>query len=207
MSFSFPLPLPTVTGVSALNNRPSVAEAISISPFTKSQEILDYQGQLLEYDVSVPAMERDAAEEWKTFFLMLDGSSGTFLMRPDDVYDPRGVATGVPVVAGADQKGKSLITSGWTVSTTNILRKGDCISLGTGESTRLHKVLTDTDSDVSGNATLDIWPQLRSSPTDLAVIDVSILKGVFNLTSGIPAISLGVGGIYKSFSFSCREFF
>jgi hypothetical protein len=106
------------------------------------------------------------------------------------------VATGTPVINGASQTGSELITDGWTADTTGILKAGDYIQLGTGSTARLYKVLDDVDSDGSGNATFDIWPNLRSSPDDNATITVSNCKSVFRLTTNVTDISINQASIY-----------
>lgn len=207
MTISFPLTLPTVTGLSDVRFTPKVAIATNESPFTLSQEHFVHSAQLLQYECSLPAMRFEAAREWTTFFLKLNGSEGTFLFRPSEVKAHRGAGTGTPVINGSDQKGRVLNTSGWTVSTTNILRAGDYISFGSGEKTRLHRILMDVDSDASGNASLDIWPLLRESPTDGASIDLTTLEGTFKIIGQPPSIDSDPVDISRGISFTCREAF
>ena len=125
------------------------------------------------------------AEQWITFLLKLNGMEGTFLFGDPNAKTPQGPATGTPLVNGASQTGNSLITDGWTVSVTGILKAGDYIQLGSGSTTRLYKVLNDADSDAGGNATFDIWPRLRVSPADNDLIITSAAKGLFALAGNI----------------------
>ena len=150
-------------------------------------------------------MLRADAEEWISFFLTLNGKQGTFLFGDPNGETARGVATGTPLVNGASQTGDLLITDGWTASQTGIMKVGDYFSLGSGSSTRLHKVIeSDVNSDGSGNATLRIWPDLRSSPNNDATLDVTAPKGTFRMLSNEMPFSLRAPNVY-SVAFAARE--
>ena len=196
MAITYPLDFPTVTGVDTIKMMASDIVGMNISPFSGAQQVYRYTGQFWAADITLPPMKREKAEYWISFFLKLNGSYGTFLMGDPLGSTARGVATGTPLVNGASQTGGELITDGWTVSTTGIMKAGDYIQLGTGSSSRLHKVLDDVDSDASGNATLQLWPDLRESPADNATITVSSTKGVFRLTSPQAAFDIDRMGIY-----------
>lgn len=177
---------------------------VSTSPFSREQQVYAHQGDWWEVDVSLPAMKRADAEPWVAFLLALNGREGTFLLGEPINTAPRGVGTGTPLVKGASQTGRTLLTDGWTISQTGILKAGDWFQLGTGSSSRLHKVVQDADSDGSGNATLEIWPRLRVSPADNAALTVSSPKGVFRLAGNMREWSLEQAAIY-GLSFSCVE--
>lgn len=196
MAITYPLSLPTNTGIGAVRLRANDTVAINISPFSASQQVYKYNGQFWEADISLPPMKREDAEYWLTFLMKLNGAYGTFLLGDPAASNPRGVATGTPVVNGASQTGYELVTDGWTPDTTGILKAGDYIQLGTGSSSRLYKVLDDVDSDGSGNATLDLWPNLRSSPSDDAAIVVSDCKSVFRLSTNVTEINVDQTSLY-----------
>jgi len=196
MAISYPLDFPTITGVDSIKMMASDIVGMNISPFSGAQQVYRYTGQFWSADIALPPMKREKAEYWISFFLKLNGSYGTFLMGDPLGATARGVATGTPVINGASQTGGSLVTDGWTPGTTGILKAGDYIQLGSGATSRLHKVLDDVDSDGSGNATLQIWPDLRESPSDNATITVTNPKGVFRLTSTQAAFDINRMGIY-----------
>jgi hypothetical protein len=97
-----------------------------------------------------------------------------------------------------------LVTDGWTVSTTGILKAGDWIQLGSASTTTLHKVLDDVNSDGSGNATLELFPRIRTSPSDDAAITVSSPKGIWRLASNQMEYSIDEASIY-GITFACIE--
>jgi hypothetical protein len=191
MTISYPLSLPAAPVFSAARFSARAVVASSMSPFTGQEQVQEFSGQWLEAEFSLPPMTRAQAEYWIAFLLKLNGMRGTFLAGDPAGKRPRGIATGTPLVKGASQTGNSLITDGWTISTTGILLAGDYIQIGTGSSARLHKVLDDANSDGAGDATLTIWPSLRASPADNAAIIVSNTVGHFRLASNEMAWTLG----------------
>ena len=186
MAYSYPLTLPTVTGIRAINLRARNVVGISQSPFTYKQQVVAHTGQRWEAEISLPAMTRAEGEEWVSFLVKLKGQQGTFLLGDPSASTPRGSAAttpGTPVVNGASQTGGSLTVDGLPASASNYLRAGDYIQLGTGSGATLHKVLNDVTSNASGEASLDLYPSIRTAPADDAAIVVSGAKGVFRLAT------------------------
>jgi hypothetical protein len=177
---------------------------IAASPFTGQQQVYRHQGQIWEAEVSLPPMKRDEAEQVAAFLLKMNGQYGTFLLGDPANAAPRGVGTGTPLVNGGSQTGDGLLTDGWTANTTGILKAGDWIQLGSGSATRLYKVLDDVNSDSGGNASLTIWPNLRSSPADNAQITVLAPKGQWRLSSNDIQYSIDNASIY-GITFACVE--
>lgn len=191
MAITYPLVLPNSPGFNAVRFTARPVVAISESPFTLQTQVQEYSGQRLEVEATLPPMTRAQAEYWNTFMLKLNGMRGSFLLGDPTGKTPRGIATGTPVVNGASQTGNSLLTSGWTISITGILLAGDYIQIGTGSSSRLHKVLDDVNSDGSGLATLLLWPSLRSSPSNGTSIITSNTTGIFRLASNEITWNIG----------------
>lgn len=204
MPISYPLALPTTTGVAKIRLIANDIVGISQSPFTAAQQVYRYTGQFWEADITLPPMTRAEAEYWISFLLKLNGPYGTFLLGDPVGGTARGVATGTPVVNGGSQTGNELVTDGWTTSTTGILKAGDYIQLGSGATARLYKVLDDVNSDGSGNATLTLWPDLRSAPADNATITVSSPKSVFRLATASAQWDVNEASIY-GLTFGARE--
>lgn len=204
MAISYPLALPTHTGIKSVSLRANDIVGMNVSPFSAAQQVYKYTGQFWEADISLPAMKREDAEYWVTFLMKLNGAYGTFLLGDPNAATARGVATGTPLVNGASQTGYTLITDGWTADTTGILKAGDYIQLGTGSDSRLHKVLDDVNSDASGNATFDIWPNLRTSPSDNQAITVSNCKGVFRLSANMMEMNINEAALY-GVTFGAKE--
>lgn len=185
MAISYPLSLPTTKGIKAIRLTAKNAIGVSTSPFSYAQQVYKHQGQRWQAEVAMPPMSRAEAEEWFSFLVKLKGQFGTFLIG-DPHSAPRGSASstpGTPVVNGASQTGDTLAIDGLPASATGYLKAGDYIQLGSGSAAQLYKVLNDVDSNASGEANLDIWPDLRSSPADDATVVVSDAVGVFRLST------------------------
>ena len=186
MAYSYPLTLPTVTGIRSINLRARNVVGISQSPFSLKQQVIAHSGQQWEAEISLPPMTRDEGEEWVSFLVKLKGQQGTFLLGDPSGATPRGSASttpGTPLVNGADQTGGSLTIDGAPTSVSGYLKAGDYIQLGTSSSATLHKVLNDVTTTASGEANIDIYPSIRTAPADNATVTVSNAQGVFRLSS------------------------
>lgn len=203
MAISYPVTFPSL-GIRNMTIRARSVVGISTSPFTGQQQVYQHQGQWWEAEVTMPPMKRADAEQIAAFLLKMNGVYGTFLLGDPLNTAPRGVGTGTPLVKGGSQTGNSLATDGWTAGQTGILKAGDWLQIGTGSDTRLYKVLSDANSDGSGNATFDIWPSLRSSPADNATIYVNSTKGQWRLSSNATEYNIDEAATY-GFTFACVE--
>lgn len=199
MAETYPLALPTVTGIAKVRMVARDTVGVSASPFTGKQQVYRHPAQMWEADITLPAMKRDEAETWNAFLLRLRGQFGTFLLGDPNGATPRGSAAssaGTPRVRGANQTGDELNIDGLPISTTGYLKAGDYIQLGTASDSTLHKVLEDVNSNSSGQATLNLWPRVRTAPADNALITVSDAKGVFRLSSNESGWDINEASIY-----------
>lgn len=186
MAITYPLSLPTVSGIQSVNFMARSSTGITVSPFTFQTQVFRNQGERFEADVTLAPMKREDADQWNAFFLKLYGQFGTFLLGDPNASTPRGSASssaGTPLVNGASQTGDTLNIDGAPASQTGYLKAGDYIQLGTGLTSRLYKVLDDADSNGSGEVALTIYPDLRTSPSDNDAVVVSNAKGLFRLNS------------------------
>ena len=185
MATSYPVTLPTSPAPRAITIRPRSVVGVDASPFSLSAQSYAWSGQLWMADVQLPPMTRANAEAWLGKLVSLNGAEGSFLLGDTANLTPRGIGTGTPLVKGASQTGYDLITDGWTINQTGILKAGDWIQLGTGSTARLYKVVADANSNGTGDATLTLWPKLRSSPADNAALTVTSPMGRFMLAQSI----------------------
>jgi hypothetical protein len=206
MPIVFPLDHPTAPGFRSIRWTLRDVVATTRSPFTLQQEIQEFAGDSWAAQVSLPPMRRADADRWIAWLTALRGQAGTFHLGDPTTNAPKGSGPGAPVVAGTQAAGaRTLATSGWTASRTGVLLAGDLIQIGTGATRRLHRVLTDTNSDASGLATLDIWPALRreGAPNATAIV-VSNCKGTFRLASNDRDWDVGEAQFY-GLGFSAQE--
>jgi hypothetical protein len=184
MAISYPRVLPTNIGFAQVTLRAVNQTAMTMSPFTYKQQIYNHSGQRWEAECQVPPLKRDDAEEWIAWLLSMNGRAGTFLMGDPLGDTARGTLGGTPVVNGADQVGNSLTIDGCSNSITNWIKAGDYVQLGSASTATLHKILQNVNTNASGQATLDIWPSMRTAPADGSTIVTSNAVGRFRLNSG-----------------------
>lgn len=199
MAISYPLSLPTTIGIENITLRAANAVAISESPFTYRQQIVSHPGQRWEASIRIPPVRKDLADAWVAFILSLKGPVGTFLLNDPDKVDPSGsasVTAGTPLVNGGGQTGDELNVNGLPPNINGYLLAGDYIQVGSGSTATLHKVLQDVDTNFSGEAILDIWPNLRFSPADASSVVVSNAKGRFRLKSNVNSWEIDNSSAY-----------
>ncbi len=121
---------------------------------------------------SWPALTR---AQWAAFYGFAQaqrGQYGTFTyVLGGYLSSPQGAGTGTPLVKGASQSGRSVITDGWTALVTGILKAGDFIKFA-GHA-KVYMLTADVDSDYTGSATLAIEPALFATPADNEAITVN----------------------------------
>lgn len=199
MAITYPLSIPTNVGIENINLRAVNAVAYSMSPFTFVGQAQAFPGQMWQADITLPPMKRQDAEEWVSFLVALRGQLGTFLLGDPNCKAPRGSASiipGTPAVKGASQTGNTLDIDGLPLSQSGYLLAGDYLQLGSGENSRLYKVLSTVDTDGSGEATVDIWPDLRSSPEDNDLVTLTDTVGRFRLSSNETSWTIGESSSY-----------
>ena len=207
MAESYPLTFPTQTGIAQVEISATDIVSISESPFTLSQQVVRHAGARWSATITIPPVKRSDSEYWNSFLLRLRGQFGSFLLGDPNAATPRGSAAttaGTPVVNGASQTGNELAIDGLPTSVTGYLRAGDYIQLGSGATARLYKVLEDVDTNASGQATLNLWPDLRSSPADGATVVVNGAQGIFRLATNDATWTINNAGFY-SISFAAVE--
>jgi hypothetical protein len=192
LAIAYPINTPTNIGIANITFMAESAVAISQSPFTFQQQVVAHPGQRWAASISLPPMKRQDAEPWVAFLLSLYGQVGTFLLSDPNCPAPRGTATSATLTGTAGSTSP-------TITMTGTLLAGDYISLGSGSSTRLHKVVQDR----SGNGTVEIWPALRATVTD-AVVDLTEAKGRFRLKDNITQWSINDISSY-GITFDCVE--
>ena len=207
MAETYPLTFPSHTGVASVTLSAEDVVGINTSPFTLQQQVVRHAGARWSAAITIPPTKRSHAEYWNAFMLRLRGQFGTFLLGDPNAATPRGsaaTAAGTPLVNGASQTGNELAIDGLPASATGYLLAGDYIQLGSGSTARLYKVLEDVDTNASGEATLNLWPDLRSSPANDAAVVVTSAKGVFRLNSNEANWDINNAGFY-SISFAAVE--
>lgn len=183
MAITYPLSIPTSIGVANIEFTAINTVAVSQSPFTLKQQILQYPGQGWAVNVSLPPQKRDLMEPWVAFLLSLQGQVGTFYLGDPAGKTPLGVGGGNPLSNGLNQIGSTINIDGAPVNTTNWLKAGDYVQFRTGELRTLHKSLTNVSTNATGQATIEIWPKRRYALPDNSWVALNNTSGVFRLAT------------------------
>ncbi len=188
MTITYPLSLPDTTSFASVRIMAKTTVGLTQSPFSYQQQVYKFSGEFWEADVQLVPMKRNTCEDWISFLTQLKGIYGTFYLNPDpNGLTARGtcsVTPGTPIVNGAHSaRANTLSITNAGPSQTNYFKSGDYISIGTGTSRQLLKVLQNTNTDVSGNCVVDIFPALRADLSGSETITVSNATGVFRLAS------------------------
>lgn len=206
MAIAYPLTFPSHTGIRGVSLRAINSVAYDRSPFTFAGQAQANAGQMWAADVTLPPMKYADAERWIAWLISLRGQFGTFNMGDPARAVARGTARGTDTVTvnGAGQTGQDLNITSDQLSETGYLLAGDYIQIGSGSTATLHKVLVDADTDASGDATLTLWPSVRTAPTDGAAVVVQSAVGRWRLAGNETEWSVNEAMIY-GLSFSAME--
>lgn len=155
---SYPLTLPTVTGITTQNWAMERVVAVTESPFTNQEQIFEHEGAQWRATFTLPPMKKESAAVWLAFLMSLRGRRGTFKIGDQDRKTIQGVATGTIRVNGAAQTGNAINLDGFANSTNNVFKAGDYIQINS----YLYMVSADVNSNASGEATVYVEPSLRT---------------------------------------------
>ena len=155
---SYPLTLPTVTGIKTQNFGLNRVVAVTESPFTNQEQVFEHEGAQWKATFTLPPMKKESASVWLAFLMSLRGRRGTFKIGDQDRKTIQGVATGTILVNGASQTGNAINLDGFANSTNNVFKAGDYIQINS----YLYMISADVNSNSSGEATVYVEPSLRS---------------------------------------------
>lgn len=200
MTISFPLTFPT-TGIREIVFTPRKVVGVNTAPDSLVAQTYEWPGERWEAQVTPPPLARQDGEAFAAFLVSLRGPVGSVLLGDPAGATPLGSASatpGTPQVDGAHSaRSRTLALKTGLGTVANYLRAGSWLSLGTGSSRRLHKILVDVSLDSSGKATLDIWPSLRSAVSNNAPVYLSSTTGKFMLNTSAPQYTIDVGSMFR----------
>lgn len=209
MAIVYPLSLPSVyEGIASVTIRANSVVGVNRSPYTGSQQVVVYDGQWWEMDVTLPRLTPDKVAGWEAWLRKLNGQEGTFLLGDPLRPFSRGVCAvnaGTPLVDGAVAaraqiipiKNAPLSISGWMLA-------GDYIQIGSGISTRLYQLLDDVGTDGAGDAELAVFPKTRAALAGDETVIVSNPKGLFRMATQNVDVSRD-RIIFSNIQFSATE--
>ena len=200
---SYPLTLPTATGVTTQNFGLRRTVAITQSPFTAQQQVFEHEGSQWNATITLPPMLKDKASIWLSFFLQLRGFRGTFKLGDQDRKTIQGTATGTVRINGASQTGNQVALDGFTASRANVFLAGDYIQINS----YMYMVTANVTANGSGEANVKIEPALRTgiepinNDTTVIYLNTTTLMRLDSNELNWDTNNVSLYGI----SFSCSE--
>jgi hypothetical protein len=192
------------------------------SPFSGATRTVNRPGGRWRMSMSFRAKTAEDAQALEAFLWRLDGATHRATI-PDFAYRRQGTGAGTPVVDGAGQTGRVLLTSGWTAGQT-VLKAGDrvtiagqmlVVALDVVSSGGSGIYLLDEDGDQildessqpilveSGGAQLFLTHSLRSSPADGAAIEVTLPTATYMLADQFEVAA--EPGVFKALTVEFEE--
>lgn len=171
----------------------------NISQWTGARQVLASGRGWWECSLTLPPIVGETAvNNWRAFIGAAQGAVNDFQVPVNEIAQSSATAT--PLVNGASQTGRSLITDGWPPSTT-VLYGGQFVTINN----QLLQLTNNIVSDSSGNATITFAPAIRVSPADNAAIEFKNPYALMYFAED-PGYSVEPGLVY-SLSFNLRESF
>ena len=192
--------LPTSPAFSALNIR-SVQPTFVSRTISGRRQARQIAGQFWTMTAAFPAMTRAQFAPIDAFVMKQRGQYESFQVVPPVLNAGLGSPAGTPLVNGADQTGRSVVTDGWNASIT-IFKAGDFLKFANHD--KVYKVVTDATSDGSGDSTITIEPPLVTSPATDSAITYTSVPFTVALTSAIQEFATGTTGLF-SFELDMEE--
>lgn len=208
MAITYPLADPVALGFASATFGPVTTSRSERAPWTLASITQVFDGAAWEGSLNLMARDRREAAAMKAWLVALEGVKGTFLLGDPGAPEILGAAAtdpGTPVVDGGSQTGRSLAIRGLPSSLPGWLLAGEYLQLGSGLTARLYMALETVDSDGSGEATVTIWPALRSSPSDGDAVTIAGPKGLFRLAAAANPWSVRQGLIHEPVTLACSE--
>ena len=175
----------------AVSSNQSTFVSRSISGRRQSRQI---GGQYWRLRASFPPMTRAQFAPIYAFVIAQRGRYESFSVIPAVISTGQGSPAGTPLVNGADQTGRSLVTNGWSNSIV-LFKAGDYLKIAGND--KVYMVTADVSSNGSGEASIAIEPALVASPANDAAITHSSVPFTVALRAGVQEFATGTTGLFQ----------
>ena len=128
------------------------------------------------------------------FVMKQRGRYESFTLIPPVLNAGLGSPAGTPLVNGASQTGRTIVTDGWNNSIT-IFKAGDYLKFANHD--KVYTVTADATSDGSGDSTISIEPALITAPADDSAVTYTSVPFTVALRSGIQEFDTGTSGLFS----------
>jgi len=190
MAITYPRDLPNLDDIISIVYRQKTTVGMFPCMFSGIIKTQAHPGQYWELEAQLRPLNRADADEWWAWLVSLNGREKKFLAPLQIPNRMKGLAVNytAPTLIGAHVRGATSLNILGQSFTDNYLRYGDFVQLGSGSDARLHMVLENVDTGLTGQAVFDIWPMLRTDYSDSTTVTVSNPLGVFRLAENMQEI-------------------
>jgi hypothetical protein len=143
------------------------------SPLTASIQTLRMPGAAWAGRATFNDLQDAEARELEAFLVDLDGMNGRFYFGDYSLVEPRGAISGHTnslQVRGASQTGSTLAVDNGPANLSNAFLAGDYVAFDTSMGRELKMVTAAANFNSSGQTTLSVAPNIRTSPSDNAAV-------------------------------------
>lgn len=191
MSGTFPSsPAPKDVAISSNQN------TIVTTTASGRRQARQIDGQRFRLRVRFPIMTRSEFAPINAFIMKQRSQIESFQYTPPTVDDTLGTASTVVSVNGAISAGvTSVACDGFTNSITGILKAGDYFRF-TGQN-KVYMIVSDVNSNGSGQGTITFEPPLRTAVADNAVIIYSNVDFTVGLTGDIQEFNISTENYFQ----------
>jgi hypothetical protein len=191
--------------------KPMSTSAVFRSVHNRSrQKAINQYAEWWNVTVQLVAGTQATHRAWTGYLAGLNWREHTVLFGDISATAPLGSASstpGTPVIDGTPTLGShELSIRGCPTSKLDYLYAGDWIQVGSGATSRLHKITKTVITNLSGEATLDIWPSFKEAASDGDPITLTNPRGLFELQDSYsPEWTVGRGGVIQPITFTLTE--
>lgn len=158
---------------------PVLPEYQSTSIFNQATQSLVLGKAYYTVKLAIGPRRRSEVPDWEALIAQFSDTRNRVRFWDWRWESPRGSAGGTPLVKGAAQTGATINTDGWPASEDGVLMPGDYVGLGT----ELRRVISQVDSDGSGEAAIVLDAPVRAAPADNLALTLTKPKALFICTT------------------------
>ena len=150
-------------------------------------------GQYWKITATFAPLTRAQFQPIYAFIMSQRGRFESFSLSLPVIKSGLGTPTGTPLVNGASQTGRSVVTDGWNNDTV-VFKAGDFVKFSGND--KVYMITSDIQSNGSGQATLAIEPALVASPANDEAVVAENIPFTVALAGGVQEFATGTTGLF-----------
>lgn len=199
---NYPLQLPTNAPFRDARFGIKTVTPTTRDAFTGRDEVKEFPGKWWTIELTPIPLTYPESGEWRAFLAKLRGRGGTFRAPDPKRYAPQGnVDTSNSFTVDSVTDENTIDIDGFDTNQSNVLLQGDYVEFK--DNGEMKQVVSDTDSDGNGIATVTFEPESRTDPATDTSVEIKRPKAKFRLDAN--RVSWSMSDRQVNISFSARE--